>query len=291
MKKVKRAIIMLLAIAMAVSASSLPLVAFAAEQEYEMAYSEMDNQERAEADMVARGINIRHITDNSLITNVTSPSNGKISFYINIPARQTLYYTLKLVPNKRTGSIDTVVDKSYKNLSNSKISQKITVSTKYFSNNYTLTASFTTGNDRERTMYETEKTVTSKLVSAVTSNKFVWDKAHVNQWAAQQVIYNTYIIGIEKMASVAAEYIPKLKLGAVALTALISAGLTWNSTQPATSVDIMFTPVEGWAYQIKFAPASNGYNKTLVIYNKNGGVASTESLGFMPLSTISVAVY
>lgn len=91
MKKVKKAIIMLLAIAMAVSASSLPLVAFAAEQEYEMAYSEMDNQERAEADMVARGINIRHITDNSLITNVTNPSNGTITFIlISLPGRRCI---------------------------------------------------------------------------------------------------------------------------------------------------------------------------------------------------------
>ena len=45
--------------------------------------------------------------DENLITNVSNPSIGTISFYLNVPAGATASYKVELIPNARTGSLDT----------------------------------------------------------------------------------------------------------------------------------------------------------------------------------------
>lgn len=59
---------------------------------------------------------------------------------------------------------------------------------KHFSPNYVITANYTTGNSRIKTVYEDEEKVASKLVKQITSKPFVWTQAELDKYNAGKTI-------------------------------------------------------------------------------------------------------
>lgn len=230
-----------------------------------------------------------HVDSPSLITNVSNPSNGKLTFYINAPAGAEVHYSVKLIPNPRTGSIDTISG-IFENTSRLEVSKKITANVKYYSDLYTVSAYYTTGSYHNLFMYEDEETTTSAMKGTQYSSKFVWDAANVAKWQAGQIVATTIAIGTGIVVDLAATrgYVSG-RLATIVTIGLDSASI-WGAAQTSTEANIMDTPVEGCAYQIKYVPYSGGYGRYLVSYNSNGGVSSTVSLGNISLSTISLVV-
>lgn len=184
-----------------------------------------------------------------------------------------------------------MVDKSYKNLSNSKISQKITVNTKYFSNSYTLTANFTTGNDRERTMYETEKTVTSALKTTVRTNKFVWDSRNLAVYATGAAVSVGLSFGLTVTVDILVTKGALSSGFATFLSISMFAGDFVNAGNVASTVKVTEVPIEGWGYQVELKPTSGGgYSRNLIIYDENGRIHRTVALTSATASNITLVV-
>ena len=158
MKLIKRITAYLLTFSILLSIGSSVVAAAVAPVEQEYPAHEDPSQEML-TDLEQKGVQINHVKDSSLITNIKNPSNGKLSFTIKIPANQTLYYKVELIPSKRAGAIETPKNASYYNSSNRTVTKTITVDVKHFSPNYVITANYTTGNSRIKTVYEDEEKV------------------------------------------------------------------------------------------------------------------------------------
>ena len=178
MKLIKRITAYLLTFSILLSIGSSVVAAAVAPVEQEYPAHEDPSQEML-TDLEQKGVQINHVKDSSLITNIKNPSNGKLSFTIKIPANQTLYYKVELIPSKRAGAIETPKNASYYNSSNRTVTKTITVDVKHFSPNYVITANYTTGNSRIKTVYEDEEKVASKLVKQITSKPFVWNLINI----------------------------------------------------------------------------------------------------------------
>ena len=187
MKLIKRITAYLLTFSILLSIGSSVVAAAVAPVEQEYPAHEDPSQEML-TDLEQKGVQINHVKDSSLITNIKNPSNGKLSFTIKIPANQTLYYKVELIPSKRAGAIETPKNASYYNSSNRTVTKTITVDVKHFSPNYVITANYTTGNSRIKTVYEDEEKVASKLVKQITSKPFVWTQAELDKYNAGKTI-------------------------------------------------------------------------------------------------------
>ncbi len=228
-------------------------------------------------------------TDENLITGVSNPSNAKISFTLNVPAGATVSYKVELIPNKRTGSIDTVSG-SVKNSGSSKISKTISASVKYYSNKYTVTASYSTGPARNRTNYSDVDNATSALKSTVYTSKFVWDDNNVKKWQNGQriaVILSFAITGTVDILATKGYVSSKLA------TALSITMLAANLAQTGEVTDvktITSTPIKGWGYKYRLTPTSSGFKKDLLVYDASGKLHQTVSCGSISLGTIYPAM-
>ncbi len=223
--------------------------------------------------------------DENLITNVSNPSSGTISFYLNVPAGATASYKVELIPNARTGSLDTKSG-SVKNSGTTTLSKKISVQTKYYSNKYTVTASYSTGPARNRTNYSDTDNAVSALKSTTYSTKFVWDDANIKKWQAGKAIAVTLTFAATVTVDI---LVTKGKLTTGVATAL---GISLFVKDLATSGEytetknITSTPIKGWGYQYKLVPTSSGFSRYLVVYDEYNRVYETLSLGSISLGTI-----
>lgn len=228
------------------------------------------------------------VNKEDLITSVTNPSNGTISFYLKVPAGTTVSYKVELIPNVRTGSIDTKSG-SYQNSGSSQVSKKITVTTKYYSNKYTITASYSTGPARNRTTYSDVDSATSALKTTVYTNKFVWNDANIQKWQAGQRIQVALSFAITGTADI---FVTKGVLSGALATSLGVALFVGDLYSAGTVTDtktITSTPIKNWGYQFRLTPYNGGYTKELLIYDDYGRLHDTVSWGNVSVSGISLA--
>lgn len=223
-----------------------------------------------------------------LVTNVSNISNAKISFNLNIPAGETVSYKVELIPNKRSGSIDTISGE-YKNTGNSILTKSITASTRYYSNKYTITATYTTGSSRSKIIYTDVDEAISALKTTVYSTKFVWNDENIRKWKAGQAIFVILSFSITGTADIlVTKGILSGKLAtSLGLSFLIS-DISTSGTVASTKT-IIYTPIKGWAYQFKLSPYNGGYTRYLLIYDDKGKLHETLNWGNIPLSMISYA--
>lgn len=237
-------------------------------------------------EMEARGIQIVRQTDSTLISNIKNPSNGVITFDIKVPAKQTLYYAVELIPNSRTGSIDTAKNASYTNSGAATVSKTISVNVKYLANSYTISANYTTGNDRVRTIYECSKTATSALKTSKSSDKFVWTSSRVTAWQAGTAISTVIYMGAEKYTVIITTAVHPI-LGAIT-KATFTAGTIAGAVQIQGEASIIQKPQLNWAYQIRYEPSSGGATMYLDIYNASGALLpNSPKLGSISLAGIA----
>ena len=228
-------------------------------------------------------------TDENLITNVSNPSNATISFKLNVPAGVTVSYKVELIPNKRTGSIDTISG-SVKNTGSSKITKTISAVTRYYSNKYTVTASYSTGPARNRTNYSDTDDAVSALKTTISTNKFVWDDANIKKWQAGQVV--SVVLGFAITGTV--DLLVTKGYLSSALAAVITGTVLVANLGSATTVTdtktISYTPIKGWGYQYKLTPYNGGFTKYLLVYDAKGKLYETYNMGSISLGTIYPAV-
>ena len=121
--------------------------------------------------------------DESLVSNISNPTNGRIKFTIKVPAKTTIQYKVELVPSKRMGAIDSI-DGKVSNKKTKAIWVVITVKVKFFSNKYTVSASYMTGPSRNRTIHKDTDSFTSDIKTTVYSSKFVWNDKNIKRYNA-----------------------------------------------------------------------------------------------------------
>lgn len=246
-------------------------------------------QDKYIEEIEARGVDITRVTDNTLVSSITNPSNGVMKFNIKIPAGQTLYYKVELVPNDRTGSIDTAADTSYTNKTASTVTRTVSVNLRYFYSNYTISANYTTGNDRVRTIYECTKAASSRLITAVTSSKFTWDDANISKFNRGQVIAKTLLFAVTGSVDLA---VTKgiLSGSAATIIGVSTFAADIAGSDIADTKTIATIPIKGWGYQIKYEPYNGGYKRTLIVYDQFNKVHQTVSLITVSASGLSYVV-
>ena len=229
------------------------------------------------------------VTEENLVYSVSNPSNGKIQFYIKVPAGETVSYSVDLIPNGRTDSIDTKMG-SYTNSGTSAVSKKITVTVKYFSNKYTIYASYTTGPSASRTIHEDTDNATSALKSTMTSEKFIWTQARINNYNSGARILEDLVIGIVGVISVAITKKYDVEKETAAVKIILEAAGAIAEYFAEKDGNIMTTPKLNCGYAIQMVPYGGGYTQKLIEYNADGDEVQTVTLGTVSLSTISVGV-
>lgn len=229
-------------------------------------------------------------TVEGLITSVSNPSHRKISFYINAPAGKTVSYKVQLIPNKRTGSIDTVSG-SYKNSSTSTVKKKISVTVDYYSDLYTVTASYTTGTVRNKTTYSDVDKAISKLDKTVYTKKFVWNDANIKTYTRNNriVVSLVFATGVGVDFLVTKGYVSGVLSTMFTITSFTGDLLTAGSVADTKSIQV--SPIVGWAYRFKLVPNGNGYKRYLEIFDEYGRLYSTISYGGYSSSYISKTAY
>lgn len=227
-------------------------------------------------------------TVDKIITGVSNPSTGVITFKITAPANTTVDYTLELVPHKRMGSLDGTSG-SVKNKSDSPITKKITVPVNYFSDQYTITATYTTGPARNRKYHNDSATVTSSLHETVYSSKFVWDEKNIKTYRAGQVVAVCIPFAVTGAVDI---FVTKGALSegyATLLSVTFFAGDVLDAAGSGTETrNIRYEPIKGWGYQIKLVPKSGGYTEYLLIYDEHGNLYDTIDIGSSSYSTVSL---
>ena len=104
MKLIKRITAYLLTFSILLSIGSSVVAAAVAPVEQEYPAHEDPSQEML-TDLEQKGVQINHVKDSSLITNIKNPSNGKLSFTIKIPANQTPVSYTHLLPGFRRAAV------------------------------------------------------------------------------------------------------------------------------------------------------------------------------------------
>lgn len=133
-------------------------------------------------------------TDENLITNVSNPSTLQLSFYLNVPAGQTVNYKIEMIPHYRMGSLDTVSG-SYKNTGSSNVSKKITVAVNYISPYYTIIASYKTGPAKYQKTYTDTDNAVSEFKNTIYTNTFTWTENNILKYQAGEVVKTVLVIG------------------------------------------------------------------------------------------------
>ena len=229
-----------------------------------------------------------NVNQEDLITGVSNPSNATISFTINAPAGTTVSYAVELIPNTRTGSIDTIKG-TVKNTGTSKLSKKISVTTKYYSNKYSIKASYSTGPARNRTNYSDTDSATSALKTTVYTSKFIWNDANINKWKNGQRIPIVVTFAITGTVDILVTKGMVSGAVATALSIALFAGNMYSAGTVAETKNITMTPIKGWGYQFKLVPYNGGYTKYLIVLDDRGKVYDTINWGKIGISQISLA--
>lgn len=281
MKLIKRITAYLLTFSILLSIGSSVVAAAVAPVEQEYPAHEDPSQEML-TDLEQKGVQINHVKDSSLITNIKNPSNGTLSFTIKVPANQTLYYKVELIPSKRAGSIETPKNASYRNNSNKTITKTITIDVKHFSPKYVITANYTTGNSRIKTVYEDSDNATSTLVTAITSKAFVWTQSELDKYNTAQTI--GWWVTFGTVTAISISLVPLLGVEGVGAGIALSVG--WGyissggvpSTESPSEYKLDITPRLNMKYQVTYKPSNNGIERKIKITSPTGRV-STYDLG------------
>lgn len=229
------------------------------------------------------------VTKENLITKLANPSNGILTYYLNVPAGKTVRYSVTLVPGKRTGSVDTVAG-TCRNTGKKAVLKKISVKTKYYSNQYIVKAQYATGPSRNSVVYKDEDRAVSALRSAVISEKFVWTDDNIKKWRNGQRISMALTFAITGVADFA---VTKGYLSGTAATILgvsFSVGNFAGGGTIASSRRIAAVPIKGWGYRIQLVPVKNGYCQYVIVYNDKGKIDSRYKLSMIPVSRISKVI-
>ena len=283
MKSIRRIIayVLTLSILLSIGSSAAATAVTPVEQEYP---AHINPSQKMLADLEQKGVQIKHVKDSSLITNVKNPSNGKLSFTIKVPANQTLYYKVELIPSERAGSIEKKKNASYRNSSNKTVTKTITIDVKHFSPKYVITANYTTGNSRIKTVYEDEEKASSNLVTKITSKPFVWTQAELDKYNAGKVISWAVTFATLEFISIKIGAIVK---GAEKVGTALNIGWSFigngglPSTESPTQYELDMVPRLGLKYQVSYIPTNNGISRKILVVLPNGS-SSTYSLGTYP---------
>lgn len=227
-----------------------------------------------------------HVKDSNLISSVSNPSNGKISFVLTIPSGCTAEYAVELIPNDRTGSIDTVSG-SYRNTSSSTIKKTVTASVNYYCTRYTISASYETGTPQNRYIHEDEEAAKSVFHGTKQSSTFIWTKEEITRFNQMKTVTTVIMMGAVNIASLKITPLivnDKLRDGCTIVLNLLGvvAGVS-----PVETTDIRFNPSLGCGYRIEYQAYNDGYKSTLLVLNKSGAVEERVPLPYVPGGAIS----
>lgn len=210
-----------------------------------------------------------YVDDPNLITNVTNPSNGVLRFKLTVPAGRTATYKVELIPNDRTGSINTI-NGSYTNSGTTTASKTITVNVNYYSNKYSIYASYQTGTTHAKIINEDSEAAVSALKTTVVSDRFIWTQERMDTYNAGRVVAWTALVGVTSFVSV---QISKLAAGATLLgvgwNALSSGGVNITNTEEH---ELDMTPRLNMSYVITYTPTSTGMDRTITITAPDGDI-------------------
>ena len=225
----------------------------------------------------------------SLITNVENPRTGLITFKITVPAKTTVKYKVELILKRRMGSLDTI-EGSIKNNKLVKVTKTVSAITRYYSNQYTVTASYSKGPARIRINYSDVDSATSALKETILSSKFTWTDSNIKKWSAGEKLYVTLTLigGAVLDILISKGYISSmlftfLSVSSAALE-IISAG------KVADPLEIQTTPIKGWSYRFKFEPTADGIKKYFLVYDQNGKLNQSFFCGEIPLSEVTLII-
>lgn len=230
------------------------------------------------------------VIDEALIGTTSNPSNGVISFTLRVPAGATATYSVDLIPNNHNEAIDHK-NGSYTNTGSTTVTRTIRVNVNYYTQGYIISATYSTGPDRDRVYHVDEHTQTSRLVSRVSTERFVWDAENIAIYDAGQDVYTLLSFAVTggvslcfvKYAAITGHW------ETVVSVALLMNDVFADPNIAATDETLLDTPIAMWGYEFELVPASNGFKKTLVIYDDDGEEYDRKEFGIIPLTIISPA--
>ena len=147
-----------------------------------------------------------------------------------------------------------------------------------------ITANYTTGNSRIKTVYEDEEKVASKLVKQITSEPFVWTQAELDKYNAGKTI--SWAVTFATLEFVSIEIGALLK-GAETIGTALNIGWSFigdggvPSTESPTQYELDMVPRLGLKYQVSYIPTNSGISRKILVTLPDGR-SSTYSLGTYP---------
>lgn len=232
------------------------------------------------------------VTDSTLIYSTSNPKSGTIRVVFRIPAGAEVTYSIDLIPNNHNTSIDSY-NGTVSNTGTSVTTKTINVNVQFYADEYLISASYATGPDRDRTYHVDEGTQSSKHVTQVLTNKFVWDDEHIaeyNNWQDVRILLEYSVQGAVQLIGVATT----IHTGQIEFwlsATLVAGSLFGNDEVAGTDERLIHIPIEGWGYRFRLTPVSNGYKKELLIYDDQGTLYDTIQMGTISTNAITPAFY
>ncbi|SEG19495.1 hypothetical protein SAMN04487934_11021 [Eubacterium ruminantium] len=270
MKK-KRLICYLMAIIIIVSA-----VGVCSFNSYAEEYETNDGQYIMESEYEEFDINedSKTINDEKLITNVSNPSSGVIKFVLHMPANSKASYKIELKVSKNRKETIEIHGHSCENKTNKAVSKTISFNVNYFTDNYTVSATCSTGPVRYKTYYKDTDYAMSRLKKTEYTNKFVWDTENIRKYENGQRVHTFLSFAVTGLVDL---YFSKGAMSTVVSIAFFCVELI-SVDDGASTKTIMTTPIKGWGYQIKCVPIDKGVKQYLVVYDSNDKLYETYEL-------------
>ena len=109
--------------------------------------------------------------DESMISDITVPENGIIQYDVTVPAGSTVSYEVELTPDDESAPIDRVAG-MWKNTTKKDVTKTITAKVKFLSNEYTISASYTSNSTHQKLEYKDKATAVKSYEESASHSRF-----------------------------------------------------------------------------------------------------------------------
>jgi hypothetical protein len=188
--------------------------------------------------------------DENLITNVTVPSEGKISFKLKVPdwadSTYRIVYTYASTVQVASGTFDSNGTERY---------ETVTVNVPHYAT-YTIEAGY-------GGYCTDEDSILVKMLSTHYTNKYTWTSTDVANYYANQFIGNFMVGGLGTLIPAKIGVIKAVAAGA----GISTLAAYFQSGDP--TLNFSKIPTQGYSWQFKVVPTTSGVKHYLSVWDNN----------------------
>ena len=232
--------------------------------------------------------------DEKLVSCVSNPSNGIITFKIKCPAKSSIEYKLSLTPNKKNQSIDKYTGR-FSNKSSKAVTKTFKYKVNYFSNLYKVSAKATVGNPRLRNYRTDTDSAKSIMVKNVSSKTSKWTAKRIRQYNAGMAVAMSISLAAGVAVDILATKGVVTKTQATAFS-VVSYSLTGGKiigviNNEYSERDVPTIPRKNWSWKIEYKRNGNSsYTAYLVVLDDTEKTKGNYKLGTYTYNTITAAI-